>query len=619
MLTEASGQVEIDVPRDRAGTFEPQIVRKRQRRLSGVDEVVPLLYAKGLTAGEISAHFAEINGASVSKETVSRITDKVIEEMNDWAVRPLDAAYAAVFIDAIVVKVRDGQVANRPSTPRSGSPSTANATSSGSEPGPVVRARSSGCPTVRTKRYHTPEPIAETISLLPLASDDRYATFQGVVRGRGHRSGGPGVPERGVVFKRCGCRNRQSGRRLEGACSRLRDRGHGSWYFHCSVPTLLGAGRVRRGGFPSRRAAVAARDVLWAQSAEDVTAEVWTVGRWLRWWLGTRVSLRPSPLRSYTDHVERHLIPYLGRVRLAELTGRDVAEMFAVLTEAPGRLGRPLTPSSLHRIRATLRAALNAAVRDGLLRDNPARNVELRAPRRPPAQVWTAARVEARRDRGERSTVAVWTEHQFAEFLDYVAADRLYGMWWLVGLRGLRRGEAAGLRWVDVDLNGRSVTINQQRLAYGRTVAVGPPKTLASRRTIALDRTTVAVLRAHRRRQETERAAAGQAWHESGYVFTTASGQPLQTDFLTRPFRTLVERSGLPPVRLHDLRHGAASLAHSAGGRRRPAAGPPPRSAATAAARKPEPGLSKHSRRRKGKKPRRTHKAPARHPRSSQD
>jgi len=114
VLTEASGHVEVEVPRDRAGTFEPQIVRKRQRRLNGVDEIVLSLYAKGLTSGEISAHFAEIYGASVSKETISRITDKVLEEMNDWSVRPLDATYAAVFIDAIVVKVRDGQVANRP-------------------------------------------------------------------------------------------------------------------------------------------------------------------------------------------------------------------------------------------------------------------------------------------------------------------------------------------------------------------------------------------------------------------------------------------------------------------------------------------------------------------------
>lgn len=114
VLTDGNGPVQIDVPRDRAGTFEPQIVRKRQRRLSGVDEVVLSLYAKGLTTGEISAHFAEIYGASVSKETISRITDKVLEEMADWSHRPLDEMYAAVFIDAIVVKVRDGQVANRP-------------------------------------------------------------------------------------------------------------------------------------------------------------------------------------------------------------------------------------------------------------------------------------------------------------------------------------------------------------------------------------------------------------------------------------------------------------------------------------------------------------------------
>jgi transposase-like protein len=114
VLTESTGHVEIEVPRDRAGTFEPQIVKKRQRRLTGVDEIVLSLYAKGLTTGEISAHFQEIYGASVSKETISRITDKVIEEMQTWQTRPLEQVYAAVFIDAIVVKIRDGQVANRP-------------------------------------------------------------------------------------------------------------------------------------------------------------------------------------------------------------------------------------------------------------------------------------------------------------------------------------------------------------------------------------------------------------------------------------------------------------------------------------------------------------------------
>jgi transposase-like protein len=114
VLTEATGHVEIEVPRDREGTFEPVIVKKRQRRLNGVDEIVLSLYANGLTTGEISAHFAQIYGASVSKETVSRITDKVLEEMATWQARPLEEVYAAIFIDAIMVKVRDGQVANRP-------------------------------------------------------------------------------------------------------------------------------------------------------------------------------------------------------------------------------------------------------------------------------------------------------------------------------------------------------------------------------------------------------------------------------------------------------------------------------------------------------------------------
>jgi transposase-like protein len=114
LLTSSSGDVQIDMPRDRDGTFEPVIVRKRQRRLTDVDEVVLSLYAKGLTTGEISAHFEQIYGAAVSKDTISRITDKVLEEMQAWSNRPLEAVYAAVFIDAIMVKVRDGQVGNRP-------------------------------------------------------------------------------------------------------------------------------------------------------------------------------------------------------------------------------------------------------------------------------------------------------------------------------------------------------------------------------------------------------------------------------------------------------------------------------------------------------------------------
>lgn len=114
VLTDNCGPVEITVPRDRDGSFEPKLVKKRQRRLSDLDEMVLSLYAKGLTTGEICAHLEQVYGASVSKDTISRITDRVLEEMTTWWARPLERVYAAIFIDAIVVKVRDGQVRNRP-------------------------------------------------------------------------------------------------------------------------------------------------------------------------------------------------------------------------------------------------------------------------------------------------------------------------------------------------------------------------------------------------------------------------------------------------------------------------------------------------------------------------
>ena len=101
VLTDNVGPVTVEVPRDRDGSFDPVIVRKRQRRLGGVDTIVLSLVAKGLTTGEVSAHFEEIYGASLSKDTISRITDRVLTEMTDWAARPLEKVYAAVFIDAI--------------------------------------------------------------------------------------------------------------------------------------------------------------------------------------------------------------------------------------------------------------------------------------------------------------------------------------------------------------------------------------------------------------------------------------------------------------------------------------------------------------------------------------
>jgi putative transposase len=108
------GEVRIDVPRDRAGTFAPALVPKHSRRLAGFDDAVLSLYAKGMTTGDIVNHLADIYGTEVSRDLVSRVTGAVVSDMAEWQSRPLDPVYPVVLIDAIVLKIRDGQVANRP-------------------------------------------------------------------------------------------------------------------------------------------------------------------------------------------------------------------------------------------------------------------------------------------------------------------------------------------------------------------------------------------------------------------------------------------------------------------------------------------------------------------------
>ena len=165
----------------------------------------------------------------------------------------------------------------------------------------------------------------------------------------------------------------------------------------------------------------------------------------------------------------------------------------------------------------------------------------------------------------ERPAVAVWTAAQTAQFLHAIAGHRLHAAYHLIALRGLRRGEAAGRRWCDVDLGGKVAVISQQLQQYDGHLIVCPPKTPHSIRTIALDHTTVAALRTHRDRQRAEAARFGPGYRASGYVFTNLNGHPMAPDRLTRTFNKLAADAGLPPVRLHDLRHGAATLALAAG------------------------------------------------------
>ena len=368
----------------------------------------------------------------------------------------------------------------------------------------------------------------------------------------------------GSVFRRCGCRDQGTGRLLGVRCPRLSSRRHGTWYFSVELPSRSGdRRRVRRGGFASKSAAVAALEALTGAAPGPVQGL--RVGEWLERWLASRVSLRDSTSRGYAAHVRGYLIPYLGGIPLADLSPADVQGMFTAIIRGDAALGRPVTAATLHRIHATLRAALNAAVRAGLIPTNPGRWPELPAAARPRPQVWTSARVELWQREGWRPAVGVWTAEQTAQFLSHVRTHRLYALFHLVALRGLRRGEAAGLRWADLDLDAGTLTVSGQLQQIGGRLVAGAPKSEAGRRVVALDRTTIAALRGHRARQQAERAAAGPWWAETGYVFTTPLGKPVGPDRLTRLFRRRVAESGLPPVTLHGLRHGAATLALAAG------------------------------------------------------
>jgi integrase len=347
----------------------------------------------------------------------------------------------------------------------------------------------------------------------------------------------------------------EAGLRLGSSCPQLADEDHGSWFFSLDLPRHVGGlrRRVRRGGYASREDAGHALERMRLPGGR-----VLTVADWLGIWLTARVRLRATTLRTYSAHVHRYLAPHLQTVLLAELDVSHLERLFTALLAQEG-----LTVATVRRVHSTLRTALNAVVWERLIPDNPARYLELPRARRPHAVVWTRRRVKEWQRTGVRPPVAVWTPVQTAYFLDAIAGHRLYAAYHLIALRGLRRGEAAGLRWCDIDLDRRVLYVNWQLQHLGGALAVCPLKTEASRRVVALDSITVKVLSAHQRAQLEYCRAMGIV--PSGYVFTDTDGGPLSPDYLTRTFRNLIAENGMPPVRLHDLRHGAASLALAAG------------------------------------------------------
>ncbi len=321
--------------------------------------------------------------------------------------------------------------------------------------------------------------------------------------------------------------------------------------------------------------------------------------------------IRKTTLMGYESHYRVHLEEVLAQVRMDRLWVVTLEAVFVRIEEKNEAVrkvrasgdrearaaikGQKITGAATkQRIRATLRTVLSDAQREGVIGSNPAKLVKLDPGKRPKALVWTKARTEAFMEaynrrleetraaaRGQAvsglkvwrntpselrpSSVMVWTPRQLGAFLDHAAKHRLYALFHLIAFRGLRRGEACGVRWVDVDFDESTLTVTKQLVQLGWEFEEGAPKTDASDSTIALDAGTAAVLKAHRARQNAERLEWGEAWEKTGRIFTRENGAELHPAWVSELFEELTYEAGLPPIRLHDLRHVAASIAFAAG------------------------------------------------------
>ncbi|MGW9451441.1 tyrosine-type recombinase/integrase [Streptomyces sp. NPDC055632] len=286
-----------------------------------------------------------------------------------------------------------------------------------------------------------------------------------------------------------------------------------------------------------------------------------TVGDYLTYWLGSVAvhRLRENTHTRYATCIRLHLIPNLGTKKIARLTTKDVRTFLDRLRTTcqcctqgldaeqqaccaiSDCCQKQLSPSTVTYVHSVLKSALEHAVREDELPRNVARNVKTSAPRPKRFRPLTAA--EARR------------------FLDAARTDRLHALYELALRTGLRKGELLGLHGEDLDLTTGTASIRRslQRTSTGGLTHL-PTKTRASERRIALATECIHSIREHKEQQDKERETARSAWRDSGLVFTTPTGGPLDPASLTRRFRSFLDRAGLRRIRFHDLRHSTATL-----------------------------------------------------------
>jgi integrase len=420
---------------------------------------------------------------------------------------------------------------------------------------------------------------------------------------------------------RCACRD-TDGKFLHSRCPKLgKVKGHGAWWFRYSAP---GPGGKRRqpmvGPFTTKKAAEEELTATLARlSGGQAFDRSVLVRDYLTGYAESKIDVKPRTRETIQENLRLYWIPALGHHRLVDLRDHHVSgvirEMMKInvplpegerpsetlrrLLEAradderrelaPGekrhkKSTKPLSPSRIGRVFADLRAALNAAV-PGKISISPCDGVVLPRARKVRALSWTVEREAAFRSALEKrmntaaadrpltvvekqamwadpqlrpSAVMVWMPEHTGSFLDTIALERLYALFCLVAYCGLRRGEALGLAWAEMDL--------EKGMAYVRETGDGDdPKSESGIRAVPLPAEVIAALRAWRKRQAADRLAWGPDWPDSGLVFTREDGTAVPAQWLSMRFETLAYRAGLPPVRFHDLRHGAASLCKAAG------------------------------------------------------